>query len=253
MFKRFRIKRGVIVFISCILLFSMIGFVEKKHDERVCQKIIININNEFENYFVDEQDIHYTIKTNLSGNIIGQKLSSLNLKYIEGKIETNKFVKDAQVYDDLSGNLIINIDQMRPLARLIHPFGGGAYISTEATILPLSSKFTSRVIVIGGPFVKKLSDSFLKKEEGKNLLNMLKYIENDSFLKAQITQLDINSNGEIIFYPQIGRQYIEFGPSDNYELKFRKLKAFYKKILPVRGWGTYEKISLKYQNQIVCE
>lgn len=253
MFKKFRIKRGVFVFAGCIMLFSLIGFVEKKHDDRTCKKVIININNEFENYFVDQLDIQYLIRAAHSGNIIGQKFSSLNLKYLEEKIETNNFVKDAQVFNDLRGNLVINVDQMRPMARLINHFGGGAYISTDATVLPLSSKFASRAIIIGGPYVKYITDSFLKKEEGQTLLKMLDHIESDPFLKAQIAQMDINSVGEITLFPQIGKQYIEFGTTKNYELKFRKLKAFYKKILPVKGWGSYEKISLKYENQIVCE
>ena len=82
---------------------------------------------------------------------------------------------------------------------------------------------------------------------------MLHFIEMDEFLKAQIAQLEINELGEIVMYPQIGKQYIEFGKAENFEIKFRKLRAFYKEILPVKGWGTYQRVSLKYQNQIVCE
>jgi cell division protein FtsQ len=163
-------------------------------------------------------------------------------------------VKDAQIFNDLKGNLVVNIDQMRPLARIINSFGGGSYISTESTILPLSTKFTSRVVVISGNYTNKINDAYLQKsKEGRELIEMLQFIEKDEFLKAQIAQLEINDMGEMIMYPQIGKQYIEFGTAENFKVKFRKLKAFYKEILPTKGWGTYEKISLKYQNQIVCE
>jgi cell division protein FtsQ len=254
MFKRFRIKSGVYVILGLMMLTGLIGFVEKKQDEKTCKRILINVNNEFENYFVDQKDVQFLMEGARRSSLIGEKFSTIDLKYLERKIKTNKFVKDAQVFNDMKGNLVVNIDQMRPLARTINSFGGGNYISTESTILPLSSKFASRVIIISGAFTNKLSDSFLQKEkEGKALIEMLQYIEKDEFLSAQIAQLDINSWGDIVMFPLIGKQYIEFGTAENYQEKFRKLKAFYKEILPVKGWGTYEKISLKYQNQIVCE
>jgi cell division protein FtsQ len=57
----------------------------------------------------------------------------------------------------------------------------------------------------------------------------------------------------VTLYPQMGKQIIEFGMATDIESKFRKLKIFYKKILPVKGWNRYSKISLAYQDQIICE
>jgi cell division protein FtsQ len=37
------------------------------------------------------------------------------------------------------------------------------------------------------------------------------------------------------------------------EAKFKKIKIFYKEILPAKGWDTYRKVSVKYRNQIICE
>jgi cell division protein FtsQ len=254
MFKKFRLKRGVYVILGLLMFVGLISFVEKKHEARTCKRILINVNNEYENYFVDQMDVQFMMEGARRSSLIGEKFSDIDLKYLERKIETNKFVKDAQVFNDLKGNMIVNIDQMRPLARIIHSFGGGSYISTESTILPLSTKFASRVIVINGAYTPKLTNAYLQKtKEGRGLIEMLHFIEMDEFLKAQIAQLEINELGEIVMYPQIGKQYIEFGKAEDFEIKFRKLKAFYKEILPVKGWGTYQRISLKYQNQIVCE
>jgi cell division protein FtsQ len=254
MFKKLRLRRGVYVILGLLMFVGLIGFVEKKQEARTCKRILINVNNEFENYFVDQMDVQFMMQGARRSSLIGEKFSDIDLKYLEKKIETNKFVKDAQVFNDLKGNLVVNIDQMRPLARIINSFGGGSYISTESSILPLSTKFASRVIVINGPFTPKLTNAYLQKtKEGRELIEMLHFIEMDEFLKAQIAQLEINELGEIVMYPQIGKQYIEFGTPENFEIKFRKLKAFYKEILPVKGWGTYQRISLKYQNQIVCE
>jgi cell division protein FtsQ len=82
---------------------------------------------------------------------------------------------------------------------------------------------------------------------------MINFIDEDEFWKAQIAQIEIDKAGEMLIYPQVGKQVIEFGTADNYEVKLKKLKLFFKKILPYKGWNTYTKVNIKYNNQIVCE
>jgi hypothetical protein len=40
-------------------------------------------------------------------NLKGASLDKLNLKQIETRIKKNRFVKDAQLYSDLKGNLVV--------------------------------------------------------------------------------------------------------------------------------------------------
>ena len=75
----------------------------------------------------------------------------------------------------------------------------------------------------------------------------------DEFLNAQIAEIEINKNKQLILYPQVTKQYIEFGELSDIESKIEKLNIFYKDILPFKGWNTYERVSLKFKNQIVCE
>ena len=52
---------------------------------------------------------------------------------------------------------------------------------------------------------------------------------------------------------QVGKQKIEFGNPENVENKFFRLSVLVKKVLPSVGWNKYERVSLKYKDQIVCE
>jgi cell division protein FtsQ len=54
-------------------------------------------------------------------------------------------------------------------------------------------------------------------------------------------------------FPQVGGQLIEFGKPENLELKFKKLRIFYKEILPEKGWNAYERVNLEYEGQIIAE
>ena len=68
-----------------------------------------------------------------------------------------------------------------------------------------------------------------------------------------MAQMDINAKGKITMFTQIGDERIEFGMPDNEEVKLRKLKIFYKDILPKTGWNKYKKVNLEYEGQIVAE
>ena len=96
---------------------------------------------------------------------------------------------------------------------------------------------------------KNLSES----KYGKQVYDLLTFIENDKFWKAQIAHIFIKKDGEIEMYPQVTKQVVEFGHPEDLERKFSKLMTFYKEILPKKGWNTYDRVNLKFENQIICE
>jgi len=53
--------------------------------------------------------------------------------------------------------------------------------------------------------------------------------------------------------PQVGAQTIEFGTAENMEEKLKKLKIFYKEILPQMGWSRYHRVNVEYNGQLVAE
>ena len=82
---------------------------------------------------------------------------------------------------------------------------------------------------------------------------MITFISEEPFWKAQIAQMDINGRGEIMIYPQVTGQLVEFGTAENFELKFKKLMVFYKEVLPQKGWTRYQRVNLKYEGQVIAE
>ena len=84
------------------------------------------------------------------------------------------------------------------------------------------------------------------------LFNFAKYINNDKFWKAQISQVYVVDQNNIELIPRVGPHTILLGSLDDYELKMEKLKLFYEQALTEEGWNKYKQINLKYRNQIVC-
>lgn len=250
----FNIKRELKITAILAVVFGLIAFSEKKQSSVSVKDIVIKIENIEGNQFIDEEDIVDLMQ--LDEEILkGASLDKLNMKQIESRIKMNRFVKDAELYSDLKGNLVVKATLRRPVARLVRNDGPDGYIAEDGTVMPVSDKFTTRVVLISGSYIRGLLslENLNKTEETKNLMTMLDMIREDDFWRAQIAQLDIDSKGHISIMPQIGGQVIEFGVADNLETKFKKMKIFYKEILPQRGWNTYKRVNLEYEGQIIAE
>ncbi len=143
----------------------------------------------------------------------------------------------------------------RPIARIVRNDGPDGYIAEDGTIMPVSEKFTSRVVLVSGSYVAQLlkQNNMHEKEETQKILDLINTIRQDEFWSAQIAQLDIDSKTRITIFPQVGDERIEFGKPENTEVKFKKLMIFYKEILPRTGWNKYNRVNLEYEGQIVTE
>lgn len=250
----FNIKREIKITALLAVVFLLIAVSERKQGTIAVKDIVIKIENIEGNQFVDESDVADLMQLG-EENLKGASLENLNMKQLEKRIRMNRFVKDAQLYSDLKGNLVVKAELRRPIARLVRNDGPDGYIAEDGTVMPVSDKFTTRVVLISGSYIRGLLaiENLNKTKETKNLMTMLEMIREDDFWRAQIAQLDIDSKGHITMLPQIGGQVIEFGVADNLETKFKKMKIFYKEILPQKGWNTYKRVNLEYEGQIIAE
>lgn len=251
---RINIRNEFKVAVAVIGLSFLIAFGERKQGGSVCSNIIVEIDNINENHFLDEADVMLLLDH--SGiPIKGTGIDRIKLKEIETKLKFDKHIQDAQLFGDLKGNLIVKVELRRPIARIVQPETPDAYIAEDGVIMPVSEKYTSRVTLVSGGMMKKLIESqdLNKTDEGQQILEMIRFVNEEKFWKAQVAQMDIDNDGRITIYPQVTGQKVEFGKAINIEDKFKKLMIFYKKVLPQRGWTRYERINLEYEGQVIAE
>lgn len=251
---KLNIRKEVKATVALIGVSFLIAFSEREMAHSVCKDIVIDIDNIQENHFLDEADVLKLVEGSGQG-IRGVSLSKIDLKQIEDRIKSDRHILDAELFGDLKGNLVVNVKLRRPVARIVQADAPDAYISEEGVIMPVSEKYTSRVMLLSGLFMKRLleSEDLMTSEEGIQLMEMIDFINADKFWRAQVAQLDMDSNGKITILPQMTGQRVEFGKPEDIEMKFRKLMIFYKEILPQRGWTKYERVNLEYENQIIAE
>ena len=253
-FKLYNIKREIKIVTAILIVGGIIAFTERRQGSASIKDITVKMENVNENHFLDEDDVVRLMELK-KDNLKGASLDRVNMKEVEKKIRRDPFIKDAQLYSDLKGNLVVSAELRRPIARIVRTDGPDGYIAEDGTIMPVSDKFTSRVILVSGPYVKQLlSQSNLSKtEESMRLMELINTIRGDEFWSAQIAQLDIDSKMRITIFPQVGDERIEFGRPEDVDTKLKKLMIFYKEILPRMGWNKYNRVNLEYEGQIVAE
>jgi len=248
------IRREIKIAIAVVVFFGIIAFTERMQGTVSVKEVVVKIENIENNHFIDEEDVLDLMQVS-DENLRGASIGQLNLKEIEGRIKSDAFVKNAELYADIKGNLVVNVELRRPIARIVRSYGPSVYIAEDGTVMPVSEKFSARTLLISGAQANQImhEENILDSEGGISLFYMINLIRKDEFWKAQIAQVDVASINKITLYPQIGGQLIEFGKLENIDVKFSKLKVFYKEILPQKGWNTYSRVNLEYDGQIVTE
>jgi cell division protein FtsQ len=248
------IKKEIRITAALLGICCLVAFTEKKAGTWICHNIVIELDNENENHFLDEADVLRLVNAGQS-TLIGTTMDKINLKKLENKMKSDRHILNSEIFGDLKGNLVVKVELRRPIARIVRENAPDAYVAEDGTIMGVSEKYTSRVVLISGSFTNKLVDAgnMYDLEEGKQVMEMIAFINDDRFWRSQVAQMNINGSGDITIYPQITGQRVEFGKPENVEAKFRKLMIFYKEILPTRGWTKYERVNLMYEGQIIAE
>ncbi|MBL0308245.1 MAG: hypothetical protein IPP77_00645 [Bacteroidetes bacterium] len=250
--KRLLVITGVLS--AAVLFVVVLTSAIKKQDELVCKNIQVKIDYDSGISFLNEREIKDRINYLSGGNIIGKPLSAVDFRVLEVEMEKNPFVDKAEVYLNQSQEVLVEVNQKRPILRVINNDGVSYYLSEKNERIPLSDNFTPHVAVALGSVETHENmkrDSIVQIA----LYSLIQQIRKDEFLNAMIDQLIVKETGEIDLIPKSDSHLIHFGLVQENEIaeKLERLKIFYKEGLNKVGWTNYKSIDLRYKNQVVCE
>lgn len=246
------VRYGFTYAVAILMLIGLIGFVEHKQTSRTISSVAVELDQPNGQYFLEESDILSLITEGGHLDFTGMNMSSLDLRLLEEKLRSNQYTENVAAFIDQRGNLTVRSSQKVPMVRFVDEKGNNMYMDEFGRLLPLSEKYTARVLILSGQKAYEAINADMNSEDKMQLMRLLDFIHADKFLKAQIAEV-VWEKDEVILYPQVGNQVIEFGDLSKIEEKFKKLMIFYKRILPSQGWNRYARVNLNYENQIVCE
>lgn len=202
---------------------------------------------------IQQGDVMLSLDRSFGYRFDERPIKEVNVERIERILEEEPFIKEADVYINAANVIKIYITQRKPILRVIDKNGLNYYLDEEGYKMPLSKHFTTRTLVATGNIPPHVPD-FLEREKHvlKDLFVLTKAILKDDFWSTMIEQVYVSNSGDFVFVPMMGEQRIIFGKLDRTEEKFKNLRAFYDRAIPVYGWKKYQRINLKFKGQVIC-
>lgn len=216
----------------------------------------INITGADGRMYITEDTVIKIIRRDTRQDLTDMQIGNLNTISIENALIKNPFVLKAEVYIDGRNHINIDVEQRKPIIRIIDKENNNYYLDIDGERVPTSNNDVARVLVATGDFSKYRNVegriNISERQKQRHIYQIAKYIYEDEFLLPLIEQIDMDKRGNMTLVPKLGHHTIAFGNGERIEEKFRYLKIFYKEALPYHGWEKYSKISLQYAGQVVC-
>lgn len=257
-----RLMRPIAMVLGAFAIVAVLGFVEFRADRTPVKELAVTVHGPEGMHFLDESSVRARVME-ASGGIIGTAVGATDITGIENDLRGVGCVSKAEVYHTMDGVLHVQVEQRRPIVRVINADGSGFYIDAQGWTMPLSDAYTARVLVVTGqlaePFanaapvqVTELSDTLRATTHSAAIYAMARTITADPLWNALFEQAEVDANGDMDLIPRVGVQRVRIGNGDRLAGRLNKLKTFYAQGIPQADWRRYSAIDLRYDDQVVC-
>ncbi len=230
-------------YIKIIVLLGLVGFLFAFASQRNAIRKV----SAPEVTFIGENNLFVTNET--VSKLLIQKYGAvknvakeiLDLNNLENALKSNPMIKAAEVYVTVNGTLKAEIEQKTPIARV--NTNASYYIDEEGSYMPLSSNYSARVPLVTG---------YVEKNNLEGIYKVASKIINDEFLKKNVIEIRQNIGGDIYLKLRQCNFIVQLGDVNSLDKKINNFKVFYKKTLKEKTLKNYSKVSLQFENQVVC-
>ena len=230
-----------LVLLSAYLVIAVTVF-NSKPDHQTCSGLELVINDSIDYGFITKREVLRMLNSKKLSPI-GKKMGEINTRQLEDELRQHALIANVECYRTSSNRIGIEITQRLPILRVMAANGESYYIDDKAHAMPIPNSAANVAIVTG-----HVDKAFATKE----LYELGMFLQRNELWKAQIQQINVTQSKELELVPRVGDHIIFLGKPGNYENKFNRLKTFYKKGLNEVGWNKYSRISLEFNNQIIC-
>jgi len=230
------INRWMFFTIAGIFLVLIFGAMNWR-ENRVINKIIVKGN----------ETIPDDIILNLAGVKIGEKFTLVNLSELRRKVESHKFIKQANVYTNLPDVLLIEVEERKPIAMVIFQ-GKIYYVDYDGYVIPYDDVkriFSVPLLNLDYKPVNVFADSADALRKQYELVKLA--IEKDVY--NLISEVKFK-NGEFIIFAGDSAVVVFLGEG-NLDKKFLALKKFWAQ--EVQGKASPVYVDLRYEGKIYAK
>lgn len=237
-------KLFILLFLMLITIYLVVAVTafNGKPDDETCTGMELVINDSINHGFITKKEVLRTLNTKKLSPI-GKKMGEINTRQLEEELGQQPLIGNVECFRTVGNRIGISVTQRVPILRVMAANGENYYVDDKGHTMPIPNSAANVAIVTG-----HVDKAFATKE----LYEFALFLQDNPLWKAQVQQINVTSDKELELIPHVGNHVIFLGKPENYEDKFDRLKTFYKKGLNEVGWNKYSRISLEFNNQIIC-
>ncbi len=218
--------------------------LNQRPSDQKCTQVKVVIEDSASTCFITSSEVVSILKRNRLYPQ-GRLMDSIRSKVIEQELEKNTFIESAECYKTPTGNLCIYIQQRLPILRVMPGDGTSSYyIDLNGHSMPGGGHAAHLPVATG-----HISRDMAQKE----LHQFALLLRDDDFWSKQVEQINVTSEGDIELVPRVGNHILFLGKPVNIKNKLSRIRTFYDKALSQVGWNKYSRISVEFDNQIICK
>lgn len=233
-----------------LLLFALLSYTAiaavwaaDRARNRACPGVEINVKRAGKGTTISESAIRTQIDR-FDPQLSGKNVSQIRVSELEKSLSGFNNFESVECYISSSGKLCVDVVPMIPEIRVFDRDGSSYYINKDGKRIDARADFFVDVPIVSGRFSERWPAS--------RVLPVVRYINKDKTLRQLVSMIEVRSPHDIILVPRIAGHVINIGDSRNLDEKFRNLMLMYRKVMPYKGWDTYDTISVKFSGQVVA-
>ncbi|MEZ4687948.1 MAG: FtsQ-type POTRA domain-containing protein [Bacteroidia bacterium] len=230
----------------------LLGAASFYQQELICKDIAVQMDAPEGQQLLSVDDIKEVLGITTGAELLGQPLGSLDLKAMEQAVRQHPSVASAQVFHRLNGHLYVDLVARKPIAR-VSGVDEDFYIDESGRKFPLSHYFAPNVPLVGGVLDENMEPVDTMGCVLEEIMPVIRYVHNDPFWSAQVSEISRTQAGDIVLYPEVGSVSMILGDVYDLESKFSRLYAFHQQVIRKHGWDKYSSVSVDFKGQVVAK
>lgn len=244
-----KIIQALLTGVLAVVCIVAITSASNKHQVRKLNGVDVQIENSKYGFVTKKEIVNTMLRDGeLKAGIT--EVADVNVTQMEKVLTGNPWVNKAEVYIDNNAMLHAKVEQREPIVRIFEKNGYSYYLDKNKEYLPWSEKYTHYTMVVTN--VPKLRNDSLSSVLKTKIVKMVDRIKQDSFWRAQVSQVILRDDLDFEIVPVLGDQQIIIGDTSDLDAKFDNLFTFYNEVLNKIGWDRYEVLDLSFKGQLVA-
>lgn len=238
-----RILLSIVMLLVISYLIVAVTAFNVKPPHQVCRDIDLVIKDSVNAGFITKKEVT-SILTRKKAFPIGKKTEEIDLNVLEGILGAHPLIDRVECYKTPAGKVYVEVTQRVPVLRVMAANGENYYIDNKGIVMPPEAKCVAHLPIATGNVEKSFALT--------DLYQFALFLQKNAFWNAQIEQINVRTGREVELVPRVGDHIVFLGKMNGYENKLNRLKEFYRKGLNKVGWNKYKRISVEFDNQIIC-